>query len=136
MCRELAASIATANKETLWRANRFIITGAMSTGVYVGSAVVLISKLGIVPIIANEIAFLIAVCVSYVAHSLWSFSSNMTPRSLLRYLAVTFLAFICTGVIVGTVDRLGGSYWLGISLVVLIIPSITFLLHSTWTYKH
>jgi putative flippase GtrA len=96
----------------------------------------LIEYFGLSPVLANEIAYCLGFAVSYIAHTTWSFSSKLDTRSLLRFLAVTFFGFILTGLISAAVHYVGGSYWLGILLVVLIIPPVTFSLHSIWTYRH
>ena len=124
------------NAKTLRRASRFVIAGALSTGVYVGSAAALITYFRLSPVLANEIAFCLGTTVSYVVQTIWSFSRRMSAASLLRYLAVTLIGFVSTGLIASAVERAGGPYWIGILLVVLIIPPVTFSLHSIWTYRH
>jgi putative flippase GtrA len=124
------------SERTLRRASRFVIAGALSTGVYVGIASALIAYFRLSPVLANEIAFCLATSVSYAVQTSWSFSTRMSAGSLLRYLAVTLLGFVSTGLIAGAVERARWPYWVGILLVVLIIPPITFSLHSIWTYRN
>jgi hypothetical protein len=60
-----------------------------------------------------------------------------SAASLLRAMRpIAFFGLIWTGLISHAVEHAKGPYWLGIFLVVLIVPPMTFSLHSLWTYRH
>ena len=120
---------------SLHTASRFAIAGVLATGAHVATAMTAIVAFRLTQVVANEIAFGLATCVSYLLQTCWSFSSRVSARSLCRYLLVTVLGFALTALIAETAELAGWSYWIGILLVILIIPPITFVLHSTWTYR-
>ncbi|WP_349606603.1 GtrA family protein [Cupriavidus sp. DF5525] len=83
--------------------------------------------------VANAAAFVVANIVSYVLHTLWSFSSRMGARQLVRFLGVSAVGLGLSTLIPAMVghDRL----WLGTLAVTLIVPPVTFVLHNSWTYR-
>jgi putative flippase GtrA len=113
---------------------RFGFTGLLATGIHVAVAVTLITRLGMFPYVANPIAFLTATGFSYAANTLWSFSSRMSHRTLLRYACVAVFGCLATTAIAAAAEAAHLDYRLGIMLVIALVTPITFALHSIWTY--
>lgn len=114
---------------------RFGITGLMATGIHVVVAVTLITRLSMFPHVANPIAFLTATGFSYATNTLWSFSSRMNHKILLRYASVSLFGCLATITIAAAAEAAHLSYRFGILLVIALVTPITFALHSLWTYR-
>ncbi len=114
---------------------RFAATGVLVTGLHVVIAVTLIRFGGWSPPLANGAAFVFATIASYLVNTLWSFSQPLHGRNLARFLKVAVLGvLISVGVSAGA-ERLGVHYLLGIAAVVVTVPTATFILHVSWTYR-
>lgn len=114
---------------------RFGITGLMATGIHVVVAVTLITRLSMFPYVANPVAFLTATGFSYATNTLWSFSSQMSHRTMLRYACVAVLGCLATVAIAAAAEIAHLDYRLGILLVIALVTPTTFVLHSLWTYR-
>lgn len=119
----------------LRRLARFGTTGVLATGIHVLVAVTLITRLGVLPYLANSIAFLAATGFSYATNTLWSFSSRISRQTLWRYAGVSALGCLATMAIAASAERAHWDYRVGIALVIAIVTPITFGLHSLWTYR-
>lgn len=117
------------------RACRYSLTGVLITLLHFSIAVFIIEKLGLTPTIANGIASLIAMLVSFVINSVWSFKQPLQGPALVRFFIVSLIGFLLTVGIAWVNQLLGFHYIMGIMLVIIIIPLITFTLHNSWTYK-
>jgi putative flippase GtrA len=118
----------------LKRAQRFAVSGVLATALHVLVAVTIIRFVVPRPAFANGVAFVIATVFSYVVNTVWSFSSTFRRQNLLRFLTVSAIGCVSAMAISGLVDFYGMPYWIGIICVVAIVPPVTFLLHSYWTY--
>ncbi|WP_426700419.1 GtrA family protein [Rhodanobacter sp. Col0626] len=114
---------------------RFGFTGLLATGIHVAVAVALITRLGVFPYVANPIAFLTATGFSYATNTLWSFSSRMSHRTLLRYACVAAFGCIATTAVAAAAEAAHLDYRVGILLVIALVTPATFVLHSLWTYR-
>jgi putative flippase GtrA len=117
------------------QAFRFGISGLLATGLHVLVAVFLIRGLLLAPSIANGAAFAVATIFSYLINTMWSFSSPLHGRNLLRFCVVSFVGLVLAMTISGAAQSFGLHYLWGILFVVLTVPPVTFLLHSLWTYR-
>ncbi|MBT2143284.1 GtrA family protein [Rhodanobacter sp. LX-100] len=117
------------------RLMRFGITGLMATGIHVVVAVTLITRLSMLPYMANPIAFLTATGFSYATNTLWSFSSRMSRPTLLRYACVSLFGCLATMAIAAAAEAAHLDYRIGILLVIALVTPATFALHSLWTYR-
>lgn len=113
---------------------RFAVVGGGVTLLHILVAVFLIKIMGASPAIANGVAFGTATLVSYAANTLWSFSAQMKKANLVRFLTVSAVGLVLATVSSGFIDSLGLHYGLGIALVVIVVPGVTFSLHNFWTY--
>jgi putative flippase GtrA len=117
------------------KAFKFGLSGIMVTGLHVVVAFVLITTVLPIPAAANGIAFVVANLFSYAVNTLWTFSSPLQGRSLLRFVLVSLLGFIIAVTVSGLAEWYGLHYWYGIALVVCCVTPVTFLLHNFWTYR-
>jgi putative flippase GtrA len=114
---------------------RFGLSGMLVTGVHTIIAATLINVGIASPAIANGIAFAIATLMSYVINTVWSFSSPLRGQTLARFVAVSAFGLLAAMLVAHGAQQMGWHYLFGIAAVAITIPPITFLLHSSWTYK-
>lgn len=88
---------------------RFGVSGLGSTALHTLVATALFALRDATPVTANAIAFLCATAFSYLANTLWSFSSTVRPRNALRFLAVTLAGFVETMLLARAAEALGAS---------------------------
>ncbi|MGZ8190810.1 MAG: GtrA family protein [Methylococcaceae bacterium] len=117
------------------QAQRFTISGLLVTGLHVLVAVGFIRLLTTAPPIANGIAFVVATIFSYTINTLWSFSSPLHKRNLLRFVLVSLVGCLLSMTVSSVALYYGLGYLYGIGLVTLVVPPVTFVLHNYWTYR-
>jgi putative flippase GtrA len=113
----------------------FGAVGALATAVHVAVASGLITAAGWPAGLANGAAFCVATFVSYSLQSRLTFRRAMSRRTLWRFVAVAAAGAGLSMAISGGAERLGLHYLVGIALVVISLPLLTFLAHSRWTYR-
>ncbi|VWC75619.1 sugar translocase [Burkholderia lata] len=117
------------------RLMRFGVSGLCSTAIHTLVAAALFSQLDATLVTANAIAFLGATAFSYLANTLWSFSSTVRTRNVVRFLAVTLAGFVETLLLARAAEALDVSRGMSIVAIALLIPPTTFVLHRLWTYR-
>ncbi|KAG8152649.1 GtrA family protein [Burkholderia catarinensis] len=114
---------------------RFGVSGLCSTAIHVLVAAALFAQFDATLVAANAIAFLCATAFSYLANTLWSFSSAVRTRNAVRFLAVTLAGFVETLLLARAAVALDMSRGMSIVAIALLIPPTTFVLHRLWTYR-
>ena len=118
---------------------RYVIIGglitALGAAIYYGCA----EFLGIEPLIANLIAFIVGVIIGYVAHSQVSFRGHGErddlPRTGGRFIAVNLFGLSLNSFWVWSlVHWAQGPNWWPIVPMVFVTPLATFLMHRHWTF--
>lgn len=119
---------------------RYAISGAgltaFYTAVYWGTAV----PLGVPPLVANTIAFVLTFAIGYVIHSRWSFrghGSRAKPvRGYARFLVVNLLAYGLNSFWVWLiVERLGSTVGMSILPIAFVTPWFSFWMNRVWTFR-
>lgn len=121
--------------QLLRQSSRFIATGALATAIHAVIAIAFMQLIAPAPMLANGCAFALATVFSYLANTLWSFSSAIRARTFLRFLAVSVGGCLLAMGVAGAADRAGWNYLVGILLVVCVVPPVTFVAHRYWTYR-
>ncbi len=85
---------------------------------------------------ANGLAFVVSTLFSYLLNTLWSFSRPLSGDTLRRFIVVSIIGCLLAMGISGLASHAGLDYLPGIGLVVLMVPPMTFVMHSLWTYRH
>jgi putative flippase GtrA len=122
-------------KPILRRAVKFGITGLIVTACHAAYAATAIELNGWTPQAANGLAFLFATLVSYLLNTRWSFSARPSGQSFARFWVVCGLGLAQSMGIASAVERAGEPYPVGIALIAVTVPPVSFLLHSLWTYR-
>ena len=114
---------------------RFALVGVAATLIHVAIATGLINAMQLHPAIANGAAFIVANSFSYIFNTRWSFTGRISLLTWHRFISVSGAAWLMTIFISWLVAALGGSYLLGIMLVVTIVPALSYLAHHNYTYR-
>lgn len=113
---------------------RFALTGGLATLTHVALVVTMIELGGVLPGVANGVAFLAANSLSYAINTRWSFSASYSFSTWRRFFLVSLLAGGASAAIAAVVDSLGGHYLIGLALVVCLVPILSFFAHHWFTY--
>lgn len=122
-------------KPVLRRAIKFGISGIVVTACHAAYAATAIELNAWTPPAANGLAFLFATLVSYLLNTRWSFSAQPCRQSFLRFWVVCGLGLVQSMAIAAAVERAGEPYPVGIALIAVTVPPVSFVLHSVWTYR-
>ncbi|MBN3750203.1 GtrA family protein [Burkholderia sp. Se-20373] len=114
---------------------RFGVSGLGSTAIHTLVAAALFARFDATLVTANAIGFLCATAFSYLANTLWSFSSTVGTRNAMRFLAVTLAGFVETMLLARAAEALEVSRGMSIVAIALLVPPTTFALHRLWTYR-
>jgi putative flippase GtrA len=114
---------------------RFGISGLLATGLHVAIALSLINRYEVSPPLANSAAFACATVWSYLANTLWSFSSSPDLRNACRFVVVALGGMSLTALTAGLAQKAGAVPLVGIGMVVCVVPGFTFVAHRYWTYR-
>jgi putative flippase GtrA len=122
-------------KRLLRRAIKFGVTGVFVTACHAAYAVTAIELNGWTPPTANGFAFTFATFISYLVNTRWSFSREVSGRSLLRFWMVCCVGLAQSIAVSTAVEHAGMPYPVGIGLISVTVPPVSFMLHSLWTYR-
>ena len=117
---------------------RFGLVGGFVTAL--GAVAYLASALaGIHPLLANVIAYLVAMATGYVLHSKVSFrghgSRDKAGLRTARFFTVNTLGFLLNQFFVWYFVRyLGGPIWWSVIPIVVFTPLVTFALNRRWVF--
>ena len=116
----------------------FIVVGCAAGAVHFGAVVLLVEWLGVAPLLANVLGWLLAFGVSFTGQSKWTFRSHGTPWAvaLPRYFALSLSGFVLNEVGYALLlhwTRL--PYDLALGLVLVAVAVMTFLLGSRWAFR-
>lgn len=119
----------------LRRLVRFGLTGLLVTGVHFIVAVLFVEYVISNPPLANGVAFAFATIASYLINTVWSFSGKLHGKTLFRFVTVSTIGLFLSISVSWIVWELGFNYLVGICVVALTMPPVTFVLHNAWTYR-
>ena len=110
--------------------------GICATLVYVLFSLVAIDKLRISPVTTSILAQAAGFCVSYIGHSIYSFRVKTNHRVYLwRFTAITGVTFVlATGTMWLITDVARLSPRIGIAIVAVLIPAVSYLCNRFWVF--
>ena len=108
--------------------------GVLNTAIHVAAVVLMVEVYRIHPVAANVAAFMLANIFSYWANARWSFRGSHDTARYLRFLTISLLGLLTTALLSALANALGWHYLAGIALILMILPTITFLAHRKWTW--
>ena len=118
---------------------RYGLTGGFVTALGAGAYWVTATFMGVPPLLANVIAYAVAVAVGYVMHSRWSFRGhgrrdNMA-RTTTRFFVVSLVSFGLNSAWVWLLTGpLHGPTWWPVVPMLFVTPFVTFALNRKWVF--
>lgn len=128
-----------AYRAVMWQLFRFAVVGSSAALVHFFTVVALVEAGWLSPLVANVIAFLIALQVSYWGHRSWTFAHSQQRHltAFSRLLVVSTLAFIANeGLFYLLMKQLSLPYPVALMIVLSILPLAVFSLHKCWVFNH
>ncbi|MFZ1814793.1 MAG: GtrA family protein [Rhizobiaceae bacterium] len=112
---------------------RFAVTGGVASGVYAIVAYVCVSHAELSGTIASVIAYAIAIPVSFLGQKFWTFRSRGAIRQeLSKFLMLQIGNLVAAAMVMGVLtDALSLDPVIGIMVVVIVIPILTYVVLST-----
>ncbi|KWF12902.1 GtrA family protein [Burkholderia pseudomultivorans] len=114
---------------------RFGLSGLCSTAIHALIASAMFALVDATQVVANAVAFVCATVFSYLANTLWSFSSTVRRRNMMRFVVVAFGGLAETMLVAHGTEALGLARGWSIVVIALFVPPVTFVLHRMWTYR-
>ncbi len=115
---------------------KFGVVGVFATLIHIVIASWLIEGSIQSPVpVANIIAFLFATSFSYIGNTKWSFAEQFNRSNGSRFAVTASIGCVLAFSLSWLAQGMGFHYLIGIALIVLCIPAMTFLSHFFWTYR-
>ncbi|WP_181706844.1 GtrA family protein [Chthonobacter rhizosphaerae] len=127
----------------LWEVAAFAAVGLTASVVHFAAAVLLIEEAGLRPWLANMVAFLTALPVSYLGHAFLTFSArrygraaSVTGQSAGRFLALALTGFLLnqTGVLL-LVEGAGLPHRPALAAVIVAVAGFLYLASKFWAFR-
>jgi len=117
---------------------KFGFVGLSATAIHTVMLLFLVEKLGVGPVLASIPAFLTALVISFLVNHHWTFAvKGAYGRYFSRYAAVSGTGLILNiAIMYGTVSLMHQSYVVGLGVVIIFVPLISFLLQRYWTFSN
>ena len=124
--------------EVLGQLIRFGLVGgfvtALGAGAYLAAALA-----GVAPLLANVLAYAVAMATGYVLHSKVSFrghgSRDNPAQRTLRFVTVSLISFGLNSLFVWTMtEPLGWPVWTPVVPMLFVTPLVTFTLNRRWVF--
>ena len=121
----------------LWQRQfiRYGFVGIGSTTIHVTVAFALLHFVEVSLLIANISAFFAALSFSYFGNALWSFESGSGAKSMSKFLVVSVATLSLIVVISNWVTEAGIPPYLGIGMIAVVIPLVSFVLQKLWVFN-
>lgn len=126
-------------REILGQLFRYALTGGFVTVLGAGVYWVAATFFGVAPLLANVLAYAVAVCIGYVMHSRWSFRGHGrrddAVRTTTRFMLVSFVSFALNSLWVwGLTGPMEGPTWWPVVPMLFFTPFVTFALNRRWVF--
>ena len=110
------------------------MVGIIITLLHVAIAATLIETGHAGPAAANGIAFIAAALTSFALNTKYTFRAAASVARLSRFFVVAASCGLLSMALAGACEWLGLPYQIGIAVVVLCVPPVSYLSHRLWTY--
>ncbi len=118
------------------RFTRFAVVGVLATLTHVAVFTVCIEGPALEPVLANAIAFCVALLVGYALNRQWTFAPHAEHGRIWRYFVAQLVGLTESSAIVYVVVHIAGlSPYVGVALSVMLVPPVTFALNQYWVFR-
>lgn len=116
---------------------RFFSVGVAATLTHVSVAMLVERVFNFMPQVANFVGFCLAAGLSYLGHNIFTFEGNGRHAvNLPRFIVVAVGGLVASSVITYMVTTvLGGPFSLAMMMVMVVVPSVTFLGLKYWAFS-
>jgi putative flippase GtrA len=116
---------------------RFVVVGVAATATHVAVALLCIELLGLGVQPGTFVAFTCALILSYLLNRAWTYQAGgRHRRQLPRFVLVSLAGYGLNAAIMAlATELLGRHYLVGVAVVVMVLPMLTFLSHRYWTFS-
>ncbi len=114
----------------------FGVIGVTNTLVHSALVIMLVEGSIAHPVPANVTGFAVANAFSFLANSLLTFRRRPTWSSYWKFLQVSLLSLALTVFLSALAEVMGWHYLVGLLLVILCGPPLTFLLYKCYAFRH
>lgn len=121
------------SRELFW----FGAVGITAMLVHLGCVALVLVPLGLDPLVANVIAFLMAFQVSHAGHQRLTFGHHDAPasRSRLRFFSVALASFILNELMYWALLRLTAlDYRVALAMVLVAVAALTYIIARQWAF--
>ena len=115
----------------------FGVVGVTAMLVHLGSVALVLVPLGLTPLLANIIGFLLAFQVSHAGHRRFTFQDNDLPvsQSRGRFFLVALMSFAVNEVMYwGLLRYTQLDYRMALAIVLIAVAALTFVLARYWAF--
>lgn len=114
----------------------FGLIGVLATAVHYLSALLAVELLGVSVLTANVLAYCVAVAVSYIGHTRFTFRASASRENFLRFITVSLSALGLSQLLLFVLQHLAWfPYQFNLLLGVGIIPVYSFICNKFWVYR-
>jgi putative flippase GtrA len=123
-------------QSTRQRVAWFLIVGAIAAAVHWLVVVGLVGSLGMKPLLANVMGWLVAFMFSFLGHYHLTFRDQAAPigRSALRFFGVSAMGFAINQALYAISLAFGQPYDLALFCVLLMVAVLTYFLSRRWAF--
>jgi putative flippase GtrA len=115
---------------------KFGITGLITTFIFVAVSYLGELKLGFGTMTSNLIGWLASVTFSFVVNCAWVFYYKAGVAVFGRFMAVAFSSLCLVTTASYASAYLGFEHWISIAVIVAVISTMNFFIHSLWTFRY
>jgi putative flippase GtrA len=113
----------------------FGVIGVANTSLHFGTVVALVELAGANPVGANVLGFALANICSFFANCHFTFRQAPTWARYRTFLAVSLASLLLAVVLSSFVEMMGWHYAVGLGLILVCGPIMTYVLHKTVTFR-
>jgi putative flippase GtrA len=113
----------------------FGVIGVVNTSLHFGTVVALVELFGANPVAANVFGFVLANVGSYFANCYLTFRQAPTWARFRTFAAVSLASLLLAVVLSAFVEMMGWHYAVGLGLILVCGPVMTYLLHKKVTFR-
>ena len=117
---------------------QFVLVGGTAAATHLAVVGLLVALLGMPPLAANVLAFLVAFVVSYNGHALFTFSAARARGwpVVARFFAVACLSFVANELLYYiALNWLHWHYFWSLAAVLVLVAIGTFVISKFWVFK-